>query len=102
MVENFAQIWIKKNSDGEWGGTFNDQTCTKPVPVACEVVWWVVFRLRGSRIRYKDILRSLPKHYYRHNIYNGKWRYEQERFFSGNFGWKILWDTTTQVRLKPL
>ena len=47
MVENCAQIWIKKNAEGEWTGTFNDQTCTKPVPVACEGVGEVVLTLRG-------------------------------------------------------
>ena len=49
MVENCAQIWRKKNADGEWAGNFNDQTYTKPVFVACEGVGEVVFRLRDSR-----------------------------------------------------
>ena len=54
MVENCAQIWIKKNAEGEWTGTFNDQTCTKPVPVACEGVGEVVLTLRGIGLGYKQ------------------------------------------------
>ena len=47
MVENCAQVWINKDEKGKWVGSYNDQTCTKPVAVACQGIGEVLLTLRG-------------------------------------------------------
>ena len=52
MVENCAQVWINKDEDtGRWVGSYNDQTCTKPAPVACQGIGAVLLTLRGRIIK---------------------------------------------------
>ena len=60
MVENCAQIWISKDEQGRWVGSYNDQTCTKPTPVACQDIGEVLLTLRGIVLGRMVILDIMP------------------------------------------
>ena len=47
MIENCAQIWIRKDAIGKWVGSFNDYDCSRPISVACEGVGEILLKLRG-------------------------------------------------------
>ena len=105
MVENCAQIWINQDENGNWVGMYNDAACSNPRSVACEGIGEVVLTFRGeicmtifATKRPLIGLCSLTAMDQTYTMVNGD--INEKRFFSGNFGWKIYWESSLAVSQK--
>ena len=105
MVENCAQIWINQDENGNWVGMYNDAACSSPRSVACEGIGEVVLTFRGeicmtiiASKRPLIGLCSLTAMDQTYTMVNGD--INEKRFFSGNFGWKIYWESSLAVSQK--
>ena len=106
MVENCAQIWINPDENGKWVGSFNDAMCSSPRAVACEGIGDVVLTLRGKIFTVNSYTKlfliglcsrtAMDRTY---TMVNGD--INEKRFFSGNFGWKIYWESSIAVSFSP-
>ena len=89
MVENCAQLLVQSSVDDEskYIATFNDFTCTNPVPVACEDIGDILLKFRGI-CKYSLIDTTYTM------IEGDK---NKKRFFAGNTGWRIFWDNDGEL-----
>ena len=89
MVENCAQLFIQPyvNDNTKFSPIFNDNTCSYPLPVACEDVGEIVIKFRGI-CKYSLIDTT-------YTMVEGDMN--KKRFFVGNTGWKIFWDDTNSL-----
>ena len=54
-------ISIRKDENGSWVGSYNDQTCTKPTPVACQDIGEVLLTLRGIVLDGRMVILDIAK-----------------------------------------
>ena len=89
MVENCAQLLVQSSvgEESKYIATFNDFTCSNPVPVACEDIGELLLKFRGI-CKYSLIDTTYTM------IEGDK---NKKRFLAGNTGWRIFWDSTSEL-----
>ena len=89
MAENCAQLLVQSSvgEDSKYIATFNDLTCSNPLPVACEDTGDLLFKLRGI-CKYSLIDTTYTM------IEGDK---NKKRFLAGNTGWSIFWENIGEL-----